>query len=97
MVQLAGLILLLALLPAIVFATPNPADLLRARPVYTQFELVSRNQEVSFQRHEGRLYQPDPYGEGELQTSFELYTVPTSKPAPLVLVLAPYRGQTFVD
>lgn len=97
MIRLAGLILLLALLPVIAFATPSPAEMLRAKPVYTQFELLSDNPVEGYQRHEGRLHQPDPYGEGEMQTSFELYTVPTSKPAPLVLVLAPYRGQTFVD
>jgi dienelactone hydrolase len=97
MVRLTRLIVLLALLPAIVFARPNPADLLRARPVYTHFEMVTGDQAEGFERHEGRLRQPDPYGEGELKTSFELYIAPTSKPAPLVLVLAPYRGKSFVD
>lgn len=97
MAQLAGLIVLLTLLPATVFAALNPADLLRAKPVYTKFKITSNNQAGEFQRHKGELRQPDPYGEGELLTRFELYTVPTSKPAPLVLVLAPYRGQTFVD
>ena len=76
---------------------PSVAQILAATPQISQFRLGEMRTEDHFRYVAGELVQPDPYGEAPLHTRFDLYLAQTREAAPLVLVLTPYRGETFAD
>ena len=96
MVRLAGLTLLLACLAGSAIAT-SPAGLLAQAPQVSAFTLDAPEAREGHAYAEGEFTLADPYGETPLLTRFKLYLADTREPAPLVLVLTPYRGETFAD
>jgi len=99
MVRIARLSVALAalLLAAAAQAAPSPAQILAAPPATQTLQLGSTKPRDGYRYQTGHILQPDPYGEQPLRTDFELYRAETDRPAPLVLVLTPYRGVTFAD
>jgi dienelactone hydrolase len=76
--------------------TPGVAQILAATPQISQLRLGEVQSADDHRYVAGELVQPDPYGEAPLHTRFDLYLAGT-RAAPLVLVLTPYRGETFAD
>lgn len=99
MVRTGGLIALAfgLLIAAATHAAPPPAEILATPTQITSFRLEPAQPGEGFRQREGHLALSDPYGEDQLEAEFTLYQTPGDAPAPLVLILTPYRGVTFAD